>query len=68
MFEDYKDVVTTKELQTMLRIGKDTAYALLKNKKIPSIRIGKKYLIPKENVINYLCTNEKETSYRQEEK
>jgi len=54
MFENYPDVVTVKELCRMLSIGKNTAYDLLKNNKIKSIRIGKVHKIPKIYIINYL--------------
>ncbi len=35
-------------------IGKNTAYKLLKNNDIPNRRLGKKYIIPKFGVIEYL--------------
>lgn len=54
MFDTYPDVVTVKELCYMLQIGKNTAYDLLKNNKIKSIRIGKVHKIPKSYVIKYL--------------
>ncbi|MCL2003520.1 MAG: helix-turn-helix domain-containing protein [Oscillospiraceae bacterium] len=61
MFESYPDVVTVKELCQMLQIGKNTAYELLKNRSLNSIRIGRKFLIPKQSVIDFLgvmCYNE----------
>ena len=59
MFKNYPDVVTVEQLQEMLGIGKNTAYTLLKNKKIRSIRIGRLHKIPKENIINYFKTSVK---------
>lgn len=56
IFAEYPDVVTPDDLQTMLKIGRSSAYDLLKNKLIKSIRVGKKYIIPKENVIDFLKT------------
>lgn len=56
IFAEYPDVVTPDDLQTMLKIGRNSAYDLLKNKLIKSIRVGKKYIIPKENVIDFLKT------------
>ncbi len=38
----------------ILRVGKNTVYRLLASKEIDSIRIGKKYLIPKICIIDYL--------------
>ena len=54
MFKKYPDVVSVIDLQKMLNIGKNTAYKLVKNGKIQSIRIGKVHKIPKLNVIKYM--------------
>ena len=54
MFESYPDVVTVKELCHMLQIGQNTAYNLLNSGCILSIRIGRKRLIPKAYVIEYI--------------
>ena len=54
MFENYPDVVTVKQLCRMLQIGKNTAYNLLNNSSLKSIRIGRKFLIPKKYIIAYL--------------
>lgn len=54
MFQDYRDVVTIGEVQQMLRIGRNAVYTLLKEQKIKNVRIGKKYIIPKKSVINFL--------------
>ncbi len=56
IFAEYPDVVTPDDLQTMLKIGRNSVYDLLRNKLIKSIRVGKKYIIPKENVIDFLKT------------
>lgn len=55
MFSDYPDVVSIAELQSMLRIGRNTAYDLLKSGAISSIRVGKRYIIPKISVIDFLA-------------
>jgi excisionase family DNA binding protein len=54
MFKDFKDVVSVAEMMSMLKIGKNTAYDLLKNNKIQSIRVGRVHRIPKINIIKYL--------------
>ena len=52
MFRSYPDVVHVDELREMLGgIGRATAYALFK--------MGRVYLIPKINVIRFLCESEK---------
>lgn len=55
-FGNYPDVVTPEDIQKMLRIGRNSVYDLLKQGKIKSLRVGKKYLIPKTSVINFLQT------------
>lgn len=54
MFNDYPDVLTVKQLAKILNIGINNTYKLLQNGTIRSHRIGKKYLIPKICVIDYL--------------
>jgi len=54
MFTDYPDVISVEDLQSMLHIGRNAAYGLLKAGTIATIRIGKKYIIPKNNVIDFL--------------
>lgn len=54
MFKDYPDIITIIDLQTMLHIGRNAAYKLLQNNSIVSIRVGKKYIIPKASVANFV--------------
>lgn len=54
IFKDYPDVVTIDQLQKMLNIGRNSAYELLRNNIIKSVRVGKRYIIPKVYVIAYL--------------
>ena len=53
-FKGYPDIVSLPQLRDMLQIGKNTAYELLANNEIKSIRIGRVYKIPKQNVIDYI--------------
>ena len=54
MFKDYPDIITSIDLQTMLHIGRNAAYKLLQDNSIVSIRVGKKYIIPKSSVTNFV--------------
>ena len=54
MFDSYPDVVSVEEIQQMLRIGKNAVYQLLKNGAIKSIKIGKRYVVPKKYIIDFL--------------
>lgn len=57
MLEDYKDVLTVQEVQKILKIGRNSIYKLLKNNEIKHICIGKKIIIPKQYVIDFLQSN-----------
>lgn len=48
MFSEYADVVTVKQLQQMLNIGRSKAYFLLQSKEIKAKRIGRDYRIAKK--------------------
>jgi len=54
MFNNYPDVVSVADIQSMLNIGRSYAYMLVQEGSIRSIRMGRKYIIPKQSVINYL--------------
>ena len=60
IFTEYPDIISVQDLMEMLHISKTTAYRLLHNREIFSFKIGDKYKIPKESVIDYL--NEQEFS------
>lgn len=53
-FKNYPDIVNVEQMTEMLNIGRNTAYKLLDNNEIKSIRIGRTHRIPKMNVIAYL--------------
>ena len=57
MLNKYSDILTVEELCKVLRIGKNTAYRLLKSNEIKSVKIGKIYKIPKKSVRKYLEKN-----------
>lgn len=57
MFSNYPDVVSVDELTAMLHIGKNKAYELINSNTIQSIRIGKKHIIPKFRVIEFLMSS-----------
>lgn len=54
MLEDYQDVLDTKDICQILRIGRKTAYRLLNSGELPCRRIGRNYKIRKDAVIEYL--------------
>ena len=55
MFSEYPDVVSIKQLREMLGgIGPKAAYQCLHNGSIGYLKVGKGFLIPKQNVIDFL--------------
>jgi excisionase family DNA binding protein len=46
-YDDLPDVLTPKEAQVFLRLGRNAIYAALQGGKIRSVRHGQKFLIPK---------------------
>jgi len=61
MFNNYPDIVSTNDIAKMLNIGKSSVYALLQSKQIQHVRVGRKYVVPKQAVINFasdICYNE----------
>lgn len=52
--DEYNDIMTVEDLMEFLYIGRTTAYKLLKDGAIRSLRIGKIYRIPKVAVAEYM--------------
>ena len=58
-FSEYPDVMTPKQVQVALNIGRTWTYRLLKSGKIPSFRVGKSYRIAKRQLIKYVKSQSK---------
>lgn len=56
---EYSDVLTVSDLMKILKIGKNTAYRLLKENTIRSHKIGRSYRIPKKYVTDFLLSAQK---------
>ena len=52
------DVLSVKELAKILRIGTNSAYTLVRNGIVPSIRVGRVYRIPFSSVQEFLANCE----------
>ena len=50
----YPPVLSVKQVAEILAVSQNTAYALVRSKKIHSIRVGRSYRIPLDAVIKYL--------------
>ena len=56
MLINYNDVLTIDEVCEVLRLGKNTVYGLIKDGTLPSMKLGKKYLITKDSLIKFLLS------------
>lgn len=56
IFEKESDLLTRKQAQSLLHIGKNKMLELIHNEEIPSIMIGNSYRICKSDLIRYLIS------------
>ena len=54
MLSNAKDILTLKELQELLHIGKNTALRLVQSGEIEAFRVGKQWRVSKESVAKYI--------------
>ena len=57
------NLLTVKEVQKKLKLGKNNTYKLISLDGFPKIRIGKKILIPEDKLEEYLDDHLKTTIY-----
>lgn len=55
MLEEFPDILTVKQVQTILSIGRSKAYSILHSGELKCITIGKQIRIPKQYLLDYLA-------------
>ena len=50
-------LLTVKELQELLKIGRDKAYSLMHAKSFPSMKIGRRYFVHEQALQEWLVKN-----------
>ena len=55
MLNNTKDILTLKELQALLHIGKNTALRLVQSGEIEGFRVGKQWRVVKESISRYIA-------------
>lgn len=55
MLENYNDVLVIEDIMDILKIGRNSAYKLIKCGEIQSLRVGRNIRIPKVFLLDYLC-------------
>lgn len=53
-FDDLPLTLRVEELMSILGIGRNTAYELIRSGQIKSIRVGRQFRVPKDAVLNFL--------------
>lgn len=59
MLEEYKDILTINDLCNIMHIGKTSAYKLIKENKVPCVKVGRNIRIPKKLLIMYILNEDK---------
>lgn len=54
LFENEPDLLTRKQAQTLLHIGKNKMLELIQNGEVPAITVGNSYRILKKDIIYFL--------------
>jgi excisionase family DNA binding protein len=54
MFEKIPDIMTFKECQKLLKVGKNTLLDLIHSGEIDAFRIGNRWKITKESIVEYI--------------
>ena len=54
MYEILPDLLTRKEAQNILSIGKNTILELIHTKKLPALKIGNRIRIRKDDLIDFI--------------
>ncbi|MBP3856969.1 MAG: helix-turn-helix domain-containing protein [Ruminiclostridium sp.] len=54
MLDKYPEIITVDDLCEILHISQNKAYEILRLGLIKSLRVGRKYIIPKTCVINFV--------------
>ena len=54
MLEQFPDILTVKDLQKILSVGRSKAYTILHSGELQYITIGRQIRIPKKYLLDYL--------------
>ena len=58
IFKNEPDILTVPDIVRILKLGKNSVYRLIKEGKISSIKQGKKIIVPKTCLIDFLTNEE----------
>lgn len=55
--QNLSQLMTAKELQAYLKIGKNTAYRMINNNEVPTVKIGNKTYVVVDRLQRYIDTH-----------
>ena len=58
MLNNTKEILTLKELQELLHIGKNTALRLVQSGEIDAFRVGNQWRVLRDDVVKYILRYE----------
>lgn len=56
MFKEYPDILTVKQVAQALHISENSAYRLVNSRAIGCKRIGRKIIVPKKCLLDYVLS------------
>lgn len=56
MFKEYPDILSVQDVANALSISKNTAYQLVREKRIGCKHIGRKIIVPKACLVDYVLS------------
>lgn len=54
MLNNTKDILTLKEIQQLLHIGKNTALRLVQSGDIEAFKVGNQWRVTKDSIVTYI--------------
>jgi excisionase family DNA binding protein len=54
MFENFPDVLTVPQVAEILRVGRNTAYDLVRSGAIKGVKVGRQIRVAKSSVIEFI--------------
>ena len=66
MYRNIPEIMTFKECQEILRVGKNTLLDLLHSRELDGFRIGNRWRIPKESVVEFIKNSQDGVDYQED--
>lgn len=57
IFSSFPDIMSVKQMQAALQIGRNKAYDLIKDNSVKHFKVGKEIKIPKKFLVDYITAS-----------